>query len=140
MSFLLLAACGEKETNSKPTNPSASETEFSGFLSFYEQFHQDSLFQIEHILFPLAGMPSMLDDEAVSADFKWQREDWKMQRPLDPDGEFTQKFNPVDSALIIEYILHRTGKYGMERRFAKLGEDWKLIYYTDLNSIRVSTQ
>ena len=138
ISFLLLAACGQKEANPNEATPSTpSEPEpLAEFIQFYEQFHQDSIFQMEHILFPLAGMPSMLTNEAIPSDFRWQREEWRMQKPLDPEGEFKQQFSPVDDALIIEYIVHQTGKYAMERRFAKLGEEWNLIYYSDLNAVK----
>lgn len=136
--FLLFTACGQGEA--EPNEITGSSTEkpepLAEFIQFYEQFHQDSLFQIEHILFPLAGAPSMLTNQAVPSGFKWQREDWVMQQPLDPDGEFKQQFSPVDEALVIEYIVHESGKYAMERRFARLGDEWNLIYYSDLNAVR----
>ena len=40
--------------------------------------------------------------------------------------------------MVVEYIVHKNGKFGMERRFAKFGDEWNLIYYAGLN--RFSSQ
>ncbi len=43
------------------------------FMDFYMNFHQDSLYQMEHIQFPLRGMPSMaleMSQDSIN-DFRW---------------------------------------------------------------------
>lgn len=128
ISALLLLSCQEKPSESSDSGG------FDEFESFYEIFHQDSLFQLEHIIFPLQGMPTSIGDNPEDiSNFKWQKSDWLMHRPIDPDGEFKQVLTPIDEALIIEKIVHQSGSYAMERRFAKLGDDWYLIYYAGLN-------
>lgn len=105
-------------------------------MTFYEQFHSDSLFQIEHITFPLQGLPSDLSLEKPK-NFRWEQESWEMHHPIDLKGEFTRRFQAMDDKFIIEYIIHENEEYGMERRFAKLSDEWFLIYYAALNKVQV---
>lgn len=120
----------------RSANPGASDS----FAEFYAQFHADSVYQMEHIPFPIGGMPSFTNsDLAQTPDFQWTLENWRLHRPLE-SKEFTQEFTQLGDGLIEEQILHQSGRFGMLRRFARMGDgEWYLIYFADLNPVRPNT-
>lgn len=106
------------------------------FISFYDQFHTDSAFQMSRIQFPLNGLPSGLTEEelAASRSFKWQKNDWVLHKPFNnTDDQFIRTFDPISNDIVIETIQLKSTDIKMQRRFAKLGDDWYLIYYSGLN-------
>jgi len=108
----------------------------SEFQTFYDQFHKDSLFQVNHITFPLEGLPPQADSLTFVKGYRWQKEDWRMQKPIDTSsGEFSKTYSNLGSDMIIEHITHETGQFGIQRRFAKIGGEWNLIYYAALNRV-----
>jgi len=123
---LLLVACSSEQ-----------KSEAADFGTFYEQFHRDPAYQLQHITFPLEGLPSDADAETITlGNFQWQEEDWEIQRAIDfENSEFKQELIKFGDDLVIEKILHQSGEYGAIRRFAKMGEEWYLIYYAGLNRI-----
>jgi len=105
------------------------------FEAFYARFHAEPDFQLSRIQFPLQGVSSNPDDHR--ADFRWQAEDWQIHRPFAPESGFSSAFTTVGDDLVIERITDASGRYGLERRFARLdGESWLLIYYADLHPIQ----
>jgi len=125
--FLGFASC-------KKTQNPGSEIP-TGFSEFYEKFHEDSLYQLAHIRFPLEGMPTV-NDNSIPQDFHWEANKWEMHKPFKDDGtDFKRELNVVDSTIVIETIRMRSNEYGMERRFAKFGNDWQLIYYASMNKL-----
>lgn len=107
------------------------------FLAFYERFHRDSAFQMERIVWPLEGIPDNAGSRLSDTDFRWQPSTWKMMRPIEASGDrFDREFLPVSEDIIIEKITHRSGDYGLIRRFAVVGEEWHLIYYAGVNPLR----
>ena len=111
--------------------------DYTGFVNFYERFHQDSAFQMAHILFPLQGLPAAGDTtSAPGQPFFWQEENWKMQGPFDADrSEFTRTIKPYGPDIMVEEIVHRNGEIGMMRRWARLDSTWYLVYYAGLNAL-----
>lgn len=130
--FVLLS-CKQKDN----TSEIEGDTLPKDFIAFYERFLQDSLFQMEHINFPLEGIPdNALKDSQLRENFRWQKEHWIMHRPIQKDGTgFSSTFSQL-GPIIIEEILHESGQYGMLRRFANSGEEWRLIYYAGLNPLK----
>jgi hypothetical protein len=129
LAFLLLltfTACGNERD--------ASATAPDDFAAFYERFHRDSLYQIEHINFPLEGLPGNAAE--ADASFRWERESWRMHKPIDPEESgFHSEFSRLGD-IVIERIVHESGEYGMMRRFARLNDgEWYLIYYVGLNPL-----
>ena len=127
--------------NSTPAPP-ATETATAaplpeGFADFYQKFHSDSLYQIEHTVFPLEGLPDHADSAAIAGnDFRWQAEDWRMQRQFDFEmSEFKRHIVPVNDMMVVERIVHQSGEFGMVRRFARVGGEWHLIYYAGMNRL-----
>ncbi len=107
------------------------------FVEFYIQFHTDSVYQMDHIIFPLQGMPQI--DSTMTREylknFKWQKEDWVIHKNIsESDGYFKKEFTDF-SGIISERIYHQNNSFEMTRRFAKIQDEWHLIYYSDLNRI-----
>ncbi|HRD81642.1 MAG TPA: hypothetical protein PLL53_12840 [Saprospiraceae bacterium] len=108
------------------------------FESFYELFHQDSLYQMEHIAFPITGIPSFADEESADdPNFRWTQENWKIHKPFNfKDSEFKQSFRVIATDVVEETILHNRGQFAMIRRFALVGGEWNLIYFADMNPVK----
>lgn len=91
------------------------------FPDFYERFHTDSLYQIDHIIWPLSKKPD---------GSKWTQEDWIMHKPFDnSSGEFTRDLDNFEG-IITETIRHNQGWFQMQRTFTQMDEEWVLINYT----------
>ncbi len=136
----LLWSCGQQPAETEETAEIAAELPdgaYGDFPEFYQRFMTDSLFQIEHITFPLQGLPSdAKSNDFSNEDFRWQKENWVMHRAFDSSKSgFQVEFIPISPSVIQERITHHTGQYGMMRRFAKLGDEWFLIYYAGLNRL-----
>jgi len=136
----VLLSCGQDKASAPAAGGNQLADLPEDFKTFYQKFHSDSIYQIEHIVFPLEGLPDKADSLTIaSGNFRWQKENWRMQRAVDFDlSDFTRKLVPVNEVMVVEYIVHKNGKFGMERRFAKFGDEWNLIYYAGLN--RFSSQ
>lgn len=90
------------------------------FPSFYAKFHIDPEFQLNHVQFPLAGK---------SKTESWDLESWEIHKPFSNTSEFKRDMENI-GGIITETIIDNNGMFYIVRRFAKLGEDWNLIYYT----------
>lgn len=120
----LLFGC-KNETATVSNAPSYVEDENvvhipEDFPGFYAKFHIDPEFQLNHIQFPLAGKE---DGE------KWEAEDWEIHKPFSNTSEFKRDIENI-SGIITETIMDNNGMFYIVRRFAKLGEEWNLIFYT----------
>lgn len=142
--FLLLVlffACKNDKQSPETSSPMDTETAPlpEGFSEFYQKFHSDSLYQVEHIVFPLEGLPNNADSATVAAkDFHWMPETWRMQRPFDFQvSEYHREIVPLTPTIVMERITHQSGQFGMVRRFAVVGGEWNLIYYAGVNRIAV---
>ncbi len=116
----------------KNTTPDI-DSNTTDFDNFYKKFHRDSVYQIEHIRFPLPGFPSFADSMTiVRNDFYWQKEDWSIQNEIDLESsEYKRELNVLGN-LAIERVFLQEGVF-IERRFLKTNDEWALIYYSDLN-------
>ncbi len=107
------------------------------FIRFYKTFHTDSLYQMQHIVWPLRGVPT-ITDPSVSIDslerFHWRPQDWTMHKLMEKSDEFSVRYDMPSDDVVTEYIEFKNLKARMMRRFArsKNGE-WYLIYYADIN-------
>jgi len=134
--ILFFISCKQNTDQSTTSSSSVSTTE-DDFDAFYKKFHEDSLFQMSHIVFPLDGLPNNVSDSILAiGKFQWQKEDWIMHKPFDATSEeFIREVDKQSNSLVVEFIRMTTGEYGMERRFAKLGGKWFLIHYTAMNKL-----
>ena len=140
--FLILApvildSCKKKAS---PDEASLSEevapdTLPDDFVAFYDRFHTDSQYQMDHIVFPLEGMPASTgdDDTLVTERFFWQRNEWKKHNHFtDPSNQFEHWYQVLDARIIEHWIKMKGTNLVMRRRFAKLDDEWFLIYYSGL--------
>jgi len=104
------------------------------FIVFYEKFHSDSLFQINHINFPLEGARKASGNNIkLMIPFKWELTNWLLHKPFDDhNATFERKYFKV-GPVIIEKIQDRNNFFAMERRFSKVQGEWYLIYYSVTN-------
>ena len=102
------------------------------FLAFYDNFHTDSVFQMEHIQFPLQGITADTLQDMRPTTIKWQADEWLTHRPFDDmGGTFNRELFNMNG-IIIESIKSFNNEYGMERRFTKQDGEWTLIYYSSM--------
>jgi hypothetical protein len=113
------------------------------FVKFYNKFHNDSLFQVAHIEFPLEGYPSgnLKDSTLNGAEFRWTADKWQMHRLATFDGtQFTRTFESPMPIVVNEIIIQKQNGYGTLRRFLKRGDEWHLIFYSDMNRLENRSQ
>ena len=104
------------------------------FESFYNTFHSDSLFQIDHINFPLDGATKAKGNNIdMMIPVKWEKADWIMHKPFnDHNNTFVRKFYMI-GPVVVEKISDQNQFFSMERRFNKFDNEWFLIYYAVSN-------
>jgi hypothetical protein len=106
------------------------------FNTFYQKFHQDSLYQMAHITWPLPGSKGLQVDSTTTGTQStyWQPEEWRMMRlDLIESGDFIREINPIGDMLVVERIRAKAVPFGIERRFAKqANNEWELIFYADI--------
>jgi len=137
LALVLFIACKNKQQPSPPPAPGAASELPEGFAEFYQQFHNDSVFQMAHIVFPLQGLPGDADSLTIARDdYHWPAESWKMMHSFDFQmSDFRRELYTVNENMVVERIIHKSGELGMVRRFAKVAGEWHLIYYTGLNRL-----
>ncbi|MDF1698944.1 MAG: hypothetical protein P1U56_24025 [Saprospiraceae bacterium] len=102
------------------------------FYPFYDKFHTDSLFQVEHILFPLQGISKSSDSTKIGEKTEWKLENWVLHRPFNSqEGTFKREFTNI-GGIITETISANGGLFSLEKRYVKLNNEWHLIYYQEL--------
>lgn len=110
------------------------------FVEFYNRFHTDSQFQMDHINFPLEGLPEAAGDEdtIITDRFFWQRENWKLHHHFtDPSNQFEHWYEVLDERIIEHWIQMKGTNLVMRRRFARLDDEWFLIYYSALRPVKL---
>jgi len=131
--FISIVSCKNKETKEEVEINVPAISESADFQDFYNKFSADSLFQLEHIVFPLEGMKSQKDSlDIPDPAFRWTLENWVIHHAYDDmNGTYIREFFDIPN-LVIEKISDTSGQYSMERRFAKLSSGWHLIYYREM--------
>ena len=130
---LILAACNKKSKSDLPTNLNLPKD----FLTFYDQFHADTAYQVRHITFPLKGMPMHADSMTLLEDnFYYDKALWIPHKTMTLNDTFySRQFLKLSDEMLSERIIQKDVNYGMERRFAKLHGEWNLIYYMAMNPL-----
>lgn len=128
--LIVIISCKDVKKSTKSENIASLSEEF---LDFYDKFSKDSIYQLEHTVFPLEGMRAPKDDQdSLHFDFRWQQQDWIFQKEFDDmNGSFKRDFYNVNG-VVVEKISDNSGSFTMERRFGKLSSGWHLIYYREL--------
>ena len=105
------------------------------FVEFFKRFHEDTAYQLDHIIFPLEGLPGALEktDTVATQRFYWQRNEWVLHNPFtDPSGQFDHWYEVLDDRIIEHWVQLKGTTMVIQRRFAKLDDGWYLIYYAGM--------
>ena len=98
------------------------------FTDFRHNFYADSLFQVNHIVFPLKGIDSdrMEIDDTV---YVWQqKEDWQFINDMTKYGDVITDISKNDS--IVTELSHLDyGGLWFLTQFKKINNDWFLIRF-----------
>jgi hypothetical protein len=118
--------------------PEQAQALAADFLEFYKKFHTDSAYQMGHIQFPLEGFPSQADSTLIaSGTFRWTADTWRMHRmEAFSDTAFTRTFESPLPEMVGETLRQKNTPFAMYRRFYKRGNDWNLIFYSDMNAMK----
>jgi hypothetical protein len=140
LSTLLAEGCNAKggSTTTEDVGTVSADTLPGDFSAFFDKFHEDSVYQIEHIIFPLEGLPASTGDgdTLTSLRYFYQKADWKIHRHInDPGKDFDNWFEITDARVIEHWIQMKGTNLHMRRRFAKLEDGWYLIYYQGLRPV-----
>jgi hypothetical protein len=135
--FIFITALGlfffYSQAKSKANNQTIRTEEISqgipdDFLAFYNQFHEDTTFQLAHINFPLRGIKA-IENIGGGEDYLYARNEWIIHRPFDDmGGTFSRSFEEF-AGMIVETMLANNGQFRSVRRWARLGDKWNLIFY-----------
>lgn len=122
------------------TESAVADTLPDDFVEFFKRFHTDSIYQLEHIIFPLEGLPhaESSTDTVMAERFYWQKDNWVKHNPFnDPSGQFEHWYEVIDPRVIEHWVQLKGTKMVIRRRFAKLDDGWYLIYYAGLRPLTV---
>lgn len=140
-SIMTTTGCQSREASPASPPPDVPvDTLPVDFVIFYRLFHDDSAYQMDHIIFPLEGMPNSLgdDDTLTTTRYFWQKKDWKKHnRFVDPGGDFDQWFEVFDDRFIEHWVNMKGTNMYMRRRFAKMDDEWFLIYYQGMQPLNL---
>lgn len=95
-------------------------------MSFYQRFHQDSLFQIQRTRFPLDGYA--IEGGNISP---WKKEEWIMHKNglENIDSQIYQTQRIERPGLMQEKIYQQDSGVLIERHFSLLQNRWFLTFY-----------
>ncbi|MCS6928358.1 MAG: DUF4348 domain-containing protein [Saprospiraceae bacterium] len=135
--LLCFAACRERQSAPPIASPLEGKDIPADFVAFYQKFHADSVFQVQHISWPLAGLTTepAPDGTLSSKPIYWERENWRFQRAVDfSKGEFKQHLHALEGRYVVEVIAYAAAShYALERRFMRRSDgSWELVYYADM--------
>ncbi len=136
--LLFWYACRDSQQPKATSPPASTPPEVpTDFMAFYRQFHTDSLFQVQHISWPLAGQTTQTaPDGTLSAQpTYWERDKWRFQRLVDfSTGEFKQQLLTLEDKYVVEIISYAgASHFALERRFMRRSDGaWELVYYADM--------
>ncbi|HKK87967.1 MAG TPA: hypothetical protein VJ917_03895 [Saprospiraceae bacterium] len=105
------------------------------FTDFYDRFHSDSLYQMEHISFPLSGIPA-LQMQQLDSLYYFKKQNWRLHRAIPDSAIAYQSIEEIDEGIIEEEIGLTENRVAIFRRYSKIGDEWYLIYYMAPNYIK----
>lgn len=126
--LLLVLSCSNNTTQESPEIALEYSKKLGPeFIDFYKKFHTDSSYQMEHIQWPLRGIPDRQIAEGEA--FYFQPDSWRMQKTIDPSSGYVSEFMMITEALVQENIVNASDNTQLIRRFLRDKNGWRLIYY-----------
>lgn len=131
--LILLISCNQKNS-SEVVESDLPESEVTisfpdGFIDYYDRFHTDSSFQMNHIVFPLRSKTVTIDSTGTeSSEMVYTAENWKMHKPFQNDDSYTRTHQVIGN-MVIEKIQDNMGLLEIERRWGVIDSTWNLIFY-----------
>ena len=135
---LIFTNCNRQKEVKESLSKEVSKELPADFVAFYEKFHQDSAYQMAHIIFPLEGYPAQVDSATMAeGTFRWYADTWRMHKMAGfTSSDFTRTFEQTIPGMVNETVLQNGTPFGMFRRYYKRGDEWFLIMYSDMNPIK----
>jgi len=106
------------------------------FGSFYDRFHTDSNYQIDHIMWPLPGKVIENEQGELQSTTNWTQEEWTIHQKMPSNGAYDLNYTTTGPDYVQEIIINRTSGHGLIRRWRKINGDWILSYYSGLLSAK----
>ena len=102
----------------------------ASFVTYYTNFHSDSTYQMNHIIFPLKGRVSIIDSNGVNSVEKiYEEESWQLHKPFYDSASYNQTFQMLGDQIVTETIVDKMGLLEIERRWGMMDSSWYLISY-----------
>jgi len=134
LSALFIVANKFLWANEKTSTTSSSDDELPrDFLTFYHNFHQDSLYQIDHILFPLQGQRS--DSLGQNNSYAWSDTTWKLHHPISFLGTTYEQVFQIAPGFITDIVYSEKYNLSMIRRFVRTSNSYQLVFYKEMGPV-----
>lgn len=131
--LFMIIACQPREYSGNADDAMEVMVLPDDFIEFYDRFHADSSYQIEHIVFPLSLKHR--DTTTTDTAYELTASNWQFHRKIAPDDYWSIEYYQPVEGVIVEHIFSRLDGFWIERRFAKSTVDWYLIYYSGLQQM-----
>lgn len=126
--LLTLISCNKSRTQEKRN---ISNSYIENFDSFYDRFHNDSLFQISRLKFPLKG--GRFEEEGEE---KWTKKNWSMLKMKIYDVDTTQykvSYEKHEKNFNEKVWLEDSG-FSFEYNFELINNKWFLVSAFEYNN------
>lgn len=123
-----LTNCHTVKSNSQPKIVNNNPDE--DFTVFYEKFHNDTLFQVSRLKFPMGGMS--IDGSAKT---KWTRNNLPLMRTKIYDVDTSEYKVAIKKTknTFTQKVWIEASEFSSEFRFERIHAQWYLVYVLDQN-------
>ena len=117
-----------KRENKQPIKAPIPREDFN---TFYNKFHDDSVFQIDRVKFPLKGYAMDTSESQLA----WEKNSWVMHRNTIQDIDTSQfKINVEKTEYLYkEKVFIEGGGFASERIFKQINGKWYLVSFIDVD-------
>lgn len=137
-SFLLLTILSissisihcDKSKKTSPKTIISKEVTIENFDQFYDKFHNDSIFQMSRIKFPLEGHQLSSDGE-----INWSKANWTTLKTKIHDIDTTEykiDYKKTDKSFYQKFWVENSG-FWSEYKFKVINKKWYLVYAVEQN-------
>jgi|ERR1035437_13064 hypothetical protein len=126
--LLTFISCSRFQTQEKKN---ISKSSMEDFDSFYDKFHNDSLFQISRLKFPLEGGPDRGDINE-----EWTKENWHILKTkiYDVDTTKYKVFYEKREKSFTEKVWIEDSGFSFEYHFGLINNKWFLVSAVEMDN------